>query len=112
VTFDLPPPDAQGRINGALHLHWTGNQLQSATDPVGQVTTTIDNPELGQAIQGGQAAPTIQSEGDSPSNGGDAEALIGDMLARMTPEKEAALEASIPRRPSTREDIVPRWLGA
>ena len=104
VSFQLPPPDAHGRINGELHLHWTGAQLRAANDPVGagEFTTAIDKTELG---------PTIQSEGDPPSNDGGAEALIGDMLARMTPEKEAALEASIPRRLSTREDIVPRWLG-
>ena len=33
------------------------------------------------------------------------------MLARLTPEKEAALEASIPRRPSDK-DFVPRWNGS
>jgi hypothetical protein len=68
LTFGLPPPSAGARVHGELHLRWTGATSQRAAR---------------------EAAP---APGEWEAQGGEAEALFEDLLARLTPEKRAALE--------------------
>ncbi|HVD76287.1 MAG TPA: hypothetical protein VNH43_01695 [Vicinamibacteria bacterium] len=72
LTFALPPPSDRARVHGELHLRWNG-------------------PTVGAG--GGDGAPAAPSAWDE--QGGEAEALVEDLLARLPPEKRQALDPQL-----------------
>ncbi len=72
LTLALPPPSARTRVHGELHLRWSGPTVRSGV--------------RGRA-KGSPPAPAEWEE-----QGGEAEALVDELLARLPPGKRAALE--------------------
>jgi hypothetical protein len=70
LTFALPPPSARTRVHGELHLRWSGPTVRS------------DGRTRAKA-----AAPAEWEE-----QGGEAEALVEGLLARLPAHKRATLE--------------------
>jgi hypothetical protein len=71
LTFALPPPSARGLVHGELHLSWTGGALGA---PGGDVKDAADAPA------------------EWPRQGGEGEALLEELAARLTPPDREALE--------------------
>jgi hypothetical protein len=83
LTFALPPPSDRARVHGELHLRWNGPTVRAG------------------AGEGAPAAPAAWDE-----QGGEAEALVEELLARLPSEKRAALDRQLaPSR--TLLDTVP-----
>jgi hypothetical protein len=72
LTFALPPPSDRARVHGELHLRWTGATLRAA---------------------GGAGASLRPAEWEE--QGGEAEALVEGLLARLPAEKRAAFEREV-----------------
>ncbi len=85
LTFAQPPPSARTRVHGELHLRWSG-----PTD---------------QSLIHGRANGSPPAPAEWEEQGGEAEALVEDLLARLPPDKRAALEREGPQVPTL--DLVP-----
>ena len=72
LTFALPPPSAGTRVHGELHLRWSGPTLQAAAR---------------NRAGGSPPAPPAWEE-----QGGEAEALVEDLLGRLPADKRRAVE--------------------
>ena len=72
LTFALPPPSARTRVHGELHLRWSGPTLRAGIR------------------RGAKASPPAPAEWEE--QGGEAEALVEDLLARLPADRRAALE--------------------
>ena len=72
LTFGLPPPSDRARVHGELHLGWNGPTVRAGT---------------------GDGAPPAPLAWDE--QGGEAEALVDELLARLPSEKRAALDRQL-----------------
>lgn len=79
LTFALPPPSARGLVHGELHLRWTGGAL----DQPGDLSTD------------GRAAQPARAEW--ARQGGEAEAQLEELAARLSPETREMLEREPPQ---------------
>ena len=72
LTFALPPPSDRARVHGELHLRWDGTTRSAG---------------------GGRAASVRPASWEK--EGGEAEALVERLLARLPAEKRGALERDV-----------------
>jgi hypothetical protein len=79
VTFELPAPEARGRVHGEIRLNWSGPAAPPA------------------AVASG--APPVHERGEGP------EPLVEDLIAGMTPRQRRALERREPA--AVTADLVP-----
>ncbi len=86
LTFALPPPSFRARVHGELHLRWSGPTLRAAA--------------------GGRPAGTRPAPAEWNEQGGDAEALVAELVARLPARKRDALEREA-TLPAPTLDAVP-----
>jgi hypothetical protein len=78
LTFALPPPSNRARVHGELHLRWDGPTAQAAAGG-----------------SGGPPPAPLEWE----KQGGEAEALVEELVARLPPEKREALDRQLAAGP-------------
>jgi hypothetical protein len=78
LTFSLPPPCDRARVHGELHLRWDGPTAPAAA-----------------GVSGGPPPAPLEWE----VQGGEAEALVEELVARLPPEKREALDRQLTAGP-------------
>jgi hypothetical protein len=82
LTFALPPPSDRARVHGELHLRWNGPTVRAGA---------------------GNDAPAAPAAWDE--QGGEAEALVEELVARLPPEKRDALDRQLAAGPIALDSI-------
>ena len=89
ITFNLPRPEDEARVNGVLYLTWTGAP-----------TTAIPRPPIAVARVFTSAMPaTLQKETEP-------EDRIGSLVAGMSPELQKEYAATAPPKDTTKDAIA------
>ena len=85
LSFTLPPPSFRGIVHGELHLRWTGGALGPTAN--------------------GDAPSTRPVAVEGEDQGSEAEALVRDLVTRLTPEQRKSLERRLGGVPASFDSV-------
>jgi hypothetical protein len=84
LTFTLPAPSSRAIVHGELHLGWSGGALRPTA---------------------GDSSSTRPVEVEREGQGGHAEALVRDLIMRLTPEQRRSLESRFTGGPRSFDSV-------